>query len=172
MVATQPGLCCSDALRPRQRASRKWDLTPAIERTRQRPPRGMNSIPDVVRLSSGIRQALGRHYVTLATRFKEDALEVVRQHVEHLRQTLSFADALSLREADAQDILVTGKEVQLTVYRQTNVPFLTGRVLITVQLARHGLGGVVAHHIERGLVFSPGAATRDATDQELLDSAG
>lgn len=110
--------------------------------------------------------------MTLATTFKEESLEVVRQLVEQLRQTLSFSDALSLREADAQDILVAGKEVQLTIYRQANVPFLPGHVLITVQLARHGLGGVVLHHIERGLVFSAAAATRDATEQELLDSGG
>jgi hypothetical protein len=65
---------------------------------------------------------------------------------------------------------VAGREVQLTIYRQAAVRSLGRQVLVTVQLARHALGGVVSFHIEKGIVFSPEAPARDATEQELLDS--
>jgi hypothetical protein len=41
-----------------------------------------------------------------------------------------------------------------------------------VLIARHVLGGMASFHTERGLVFSPGGAPRDATDQELQNSGG
>jgi hypothetical protein len=45
-------------------------------------------------------------------------------------------------------------------------------VLVTVQIARHGLGGIVSFHTERGLVFGPHGDPRDATEQELQNSGG
>ena len=96
----------------------------------------------------------------------------MRRELDRLRTELTFAQASAVPDAEATDIVVAGKEVQLTIFKQTGPGFLKGRVLITVQLARFGLGGVVAQQIERGLIFSPDAAPRDATEGELLESRG
>lgn len=105
----------------------------------------------------------------LAT-FNEAALAAVRAELDRLRSKLTFAEVHAMPEAEAKDIVVAGREVQLTTFRQTGPRFLRGGVLITVQLARFGLGGVVSQQIERGLVFSPDSAPRDATEVELLES--
>jgi hypothetical protein len=110
--------------------------------------------------------------VTQTQVFKNAAVEVVQSHIERLRTSLSFADALALPEASAQDIVVAGKEVQLAIHRYASLPFLSGKVLVVVLIARHVLGGMASFHTERGLVFSPGGAPRDATDQELQNSGG
>jgi len=102
--------------------------------------------------------------------FNDEALAAVRSELDRLRSALTHTQARALPEAEAKDILVAGKEVQLTVFRQTEPHFLKGGVLISVQLARFGLGGVVCQRIERGLVFSPDSAPRDATEGELLQS--
>ena len=39
-------------------------------------------------------------------------------------------------------------------------------------VARAGLGGIVSYQMERGLVFSPSAAPREATQVELQNSGG
>jgi hypothetical protein len=108
--------------------------------------------------------------VNKAEQFREEALALVKVRIESLRATLDFPNAMSLPEAHSEDVVVAGREVQLTVFRQANVPFLAGRVLVTVQVARHSLGGIVQFRVEQGLVFSPDKPPRDATDQELRDS--
>ena len=107
----------------------------------------------------------------LAT-FNDEALSVVRREVDRLRAELTFSQALALPEAAAKDIVIARREVQLTIFRQTEPHFLKGDVLITVQLARFGLGGIVSYHTERGVVFSPTAAPREATQGELQNSGG
>ena len=102
----------------------------------------------------------------IAARFNEEAARVLQQHVEHFK-TLSHEDALRLPDARCEDIVISGKEVQLTIFRQANIASLKGQVLVTVQLARFGLGGVTSYQMEKGLVFSAGAPPRDATDEEL-----
>ena len=104
--------------------------------------------------------------------FKSDALEVVQSHIERLRASLSFGDALALPETSAEDIVVAGKEALLAIHRYSNLPFLKGHVLVVVVVARHVLGGMASFHIEKGLVCSPNSSPRDATDQELQDSGG
>ena len=74
-------------------------------------------------------------------------------------------------EVEPRDIVIANREAQLAIFRQSDVP-LEGHVLVTVQVARHGLRGVVSFKLERGLVFSPHGSVRDATDHELLGSAG
>lgn len=104
--------------------------------------------------------------------FNEEALAVVRNEVDRLKSELTFARALALPAAEGKDIVVAGKEVQLTIFRQTEPAFLNGGVLVTVQLARFGLGGVVLYRTEQGVVFSPSAAPREATQVELQESGG
>jgi hypothetical protein len=103
--------------------------------------------------------------------FADSASQVVRAKLERLRSELSFEQALALAEADCQDIVVERKEVQLTIFRQASLPFLEGGVLVTVQLARHGLGGIPHFKHEQGLVFSPNEPARAATEEELARSA-
>jgi hypothetical protein len=111
-----------------------------------------------------------RHCVTLAEKFREEATGVARELAARLRETLTFAEAILLPESNSQDIVVAGKEAQLTIYRQVGVSSQDGQVLVTVQVARHALGGVVSFHIEKGIVFSPTVPARDATEKELLAS--
>lgn len=59
----------------------------------------------------------------------------------------------------------------LTTFRQKDVP-APGQVLVTVQIARHGLGGPTTFKVESGLVFSSDGSVRDATDDELVRSGG
>jgi hypothetical protein len=102
--------------------------------------------------------------------FAVEAERAVDTRIAQLRSTLAFATASALPEAQFEDVVIAGKEVLFTVFRQSNIPFLAGQVLVTVQVARHGLGGVVSFQTEKGLVFSPGHPVRDATPQELQDS--
>jgi len=108
--------------------------------------------------------------VKQAEAFKAETDRAIDARIAQLRDTLTFASAGALPEAQFEDIVIAGKEVSFTVFRQSKVPFLQGQVLVTVQVARHGLGGVVSFHAEKGLVFSAGAPVRDATTQELQDS--
>jgi hypothetical protein len=107
----------------------------------------------------------------LAAQFNEQALRTVQDHVERLRTTLSYADALRLPEATGEDIVVSGREVQLTIFRQIEIESLRGQVLVTVQVARFGLGGTTSYQTEKGLVFSAAAPPRDATEDELRATA-
>lgn len=106
----------------------------------------------------------------LAEAFTVEAERAIDARIAQLRSTLAFATAGALPEAQYEDIVIAGKEVLFTVFRQSSIPFLAGQVLLTVQVARHGLGGVVSFQTEKGLVFSPDAAVRDATARELQDS--
>ena len=114
---------------------------------------------------------MGSH-TKLAELFKAEAIKEVDARVAELRSTRSFETASSLPEAHAEDIVVAGREVQLMIFRQSSVPLLAGQVLVTVQISRHGMGGVLLFRTERGLVFSPGMPARDATAEELQQSGG
>ena len=89
-----------------------------------------------------------------AAEFNAAALRVVRERVERLRM-LAYADALRIPEASGEDVVVAGREVQLTTFRQAGIASLPGQALVTVQLARFGLGGIASYHVEQGLVFPP-----------------
>ena len=104
--------------------------------------------------------------------FKQDALAEVQRHVQRLRNELTYEAAKALPEADGSDVVVEGREVALTIFRQAGLPMLGDGILVTVQISRRALGGMVSFHTERGLVFEPIGAPRDATEQELLDSGG
>lgn len=85
---------------------------------------------------------------------------------------LSLDDVLKLPEAAAEDIVVAGKEVQLTLFRQLGIPNYPDAVLITAQVIRAGLGGIVSYHYEKGIVFFSTGDRREATEDELLATGG
>ncbi len=81
---------------------------------------------------------------------------------------LSFEEASSLPRAVPEDIVVAGKEVQLTVFKQTDMEPLPDAVLVTLQVVRAGLGGILNYQLERGLLYFPTGEIREATESELL----
>ena len=103
--------------------------------------------------------------------FASAAEKAAGERLEGLKE-LSFDDVLNLPEAAAEDIVVAAKEVQLTVFRQLGIPSLPDAVLITAQVARAGLGGMVSYHHEKGLVFFSTGGYREATEDELLETGG
>jgi hypothetical protein len=109
--------------------------------------------------------------MTLAEAFRAEALHVLQQQADRLRRTLDLAGALALPAASFEDIVLCGREAQLTIFRQADQPS-SGQVLVTAQIARHALGGVKSLAFDRGLVFSSVGPARDATDLELRTSGG
>ena len=103
--------------------------------------------------------------------FNDAALAAVQSEIARLGTELSYLQVCELPEAESRDIVVAGKEVQLTTFRQRAPSSSGGEVLVTIQVARFGLGGIVSYQIERGLIFSPSAAPRDATERELTGSS-
>jgi hypothetical protein len=101
-----------------------------------------------------------------------EVLAVIRGEADQLRTELSFSQAVALPESASREVVIAGKKVQLTIFRQTELPFLKGDVLVTVQVAYSILGGFVSHHTERGIVFSPNEMPREATHIELRISGG
>mgnify|MGYP003389382496 CR=1 FL=1 len=103
--------------------------------------------------------------------FTNLANETLREKAATLK-ALSFEEVENLPWAFAEDVLVGKKEVQITVYKQANLPQLGDDLLITVQLARFGLGGVAIYLEEEGIVFSKTKAVRQATGEELAATRG
>lgn len=102
--------------------------------------------------------------------FNQAAIAEVQRQLQRLRQELTYEGARALPEADARDVVIGGREVSLTIFRQAGLPILGDGILVTVQIARHALGGVVSFRTERGLVFESHGAPRDATELELRNS--
>ena len=105
--------------------------------------------------------------MTHAEEFWNEAVKVVEAHAARLGDSLSFDDALALPAAESSDIVILGKEVLLTIFRQSDVPSLKDQVLVTVQVSRQTMGGMSTSLRERGLVFSADAPPRQATEEEL-----
>lgn len=103
--------------------------------------------------------------------FNDAALAAVQSEITRLRAELSYPQACELPETAIGDVVVAGREVQLTTFRQRLPSSSSGEILVVVQIARFGLGGVVSYRTEKGLVFSSGAAPRDATGAELAGSS-
>ena len=104
--------------------------------------------------------------------FDKESLALVQREIERLRAGLTFEKARELPQAEGRDVVVAGREVQLTIFRQTDAGIPGRGVLVTVQVARFGLGGTNTYRVERGLVFSPGVPARNATQEELVASSG
>ena len=75
-------------------------------------------------------------------------------------ESLSFEEAAKIPRAEARDIVVANKEVQMTVFRQNGIPDIEDAVLITVQISRASLGGIVNFQHEQGLVVLPQGGSR------------
>ena len=99
--------------------------------------------------------------------FSNEAQKVTADKLEELRR-LSYNDVVELPRALLEDIVVARKEIQMTIFRQQGLPNLDNAILVTVQLARASLGGIVSYHYERGLVYLTSGEVRDATESELL----
>lgn len=103
--------------------------------------------------------------------FEAEAQIVAERKLAELSK-LTVAEASNLPGAHLQDIVIDGKEVQLTIFKQLGVPDLSDAVLVTVQIARAGLGSKITFHFERALVYSANGEIREATQSELLATGG
>ena len=104
----------------------------------------------------------------------EEFEAAARNHVsgvlEKLKQ-LTYHDAGQMPHAEFDDIVIAGKEVQLTIFKQDEVPNLPGAILITAQIVRAALGGVHSFHYEQGLVFEEHKSAREASEDEMRATA-
>ena len=103
--------------------------------------------------------------------FTQEAAAIAESKLAELRN-LDFTAAAALPGAQLEDIVVAGKEVQMTVFRQIGIPGSAEAVLVTVQLARAGLGGLLTYKYEKALVYSSNGDIREATESELLATGG
>lgn len=103
--------------------------------------------------------------------YKAEADGIIESKIERLRD-LTYAQARALAEVASEEIVITGTKASVTVFRQDSPYQLEGRTLVVVLVARKRWFGMASMHIERGLVFSPGEATREATELELQNSGG
>ncbi len=99
--------------------------------------------------------------------FEQEAEALINNKLTALK-AISFDDAMKLPRAVPEDIVVAGKEVQLTVFKQSDIEDLPGALLVTLQVVRAGLGGILNYQLERGLIYFPSGEKREATENELL----
>ena len=105
------------------------------------------------------------------TQHQTEADHLIGERIAQLR-SLTFEQARALPEGSSEDTVLGGIPCRVTVYAQLAPWKLPGTVLVTVQVARRKLLGMVEYHIERGLVFSPEGVVREATRVELRDTGG
>ena len=98
----------------------------------------------------------------------------VQDYVENLLkayQKLTYTEVAEFAPAKIEDIVISGKEVQLTIFKQESPPGLPDALLLTAQIVRAALGGIHSFHYEKGLVFGAQQPVREASDEELKASA-
>ena len=103
--------------------------------------------------------------------FEFEATRLVEAEVVRLRG-LSHAEATSLPEVKALDVVIAGKSASLTAFRYIDAGTQPGHTLVVVLAARPQFFGIASRHLERGLVFAPFEVVRDATATELENSGG
>ena len=96
---------------------------------------------------------------------------MIDQRIGELR-ALTFEEAAALPEASGEDTRLAGARCAVTVFRQRDPYELPNSILVTVQVARRGLLGIVSYHTERGLIFTPQGTIREASELELQNSGG
>jgi len=96
---------------------------------------------------------------------------LIETRIRELRK-LTFEQVKSLPEVAGFDQTIGGVKASITTFRQDSPYELRGMTLVTVLVARPRWFGMAAHHIERGLVFSPDGTVREATTRELENSGG
>jgi hypothetical protein len=104
-------------------------------------------------------------------RYVSEAVTLIDSRLGELR-SLSFQEASSLQAISSEEVLIHGTKASIAVFRQSEPYGLSGKVLIAVLVARPKWFGMASHHIEKGLVFSPGEGVRAATETELQNSGG
>jgi hypothetical protein len=102
---------------------------------------------------------------------RAEADRLIGERIAQLR-SLTFEQAQALPEGSSEDTVLGGIPCSVTVFAQHAPWKLTNAVLVTVQVARRKLLGMVEYHIERGLVFSPREGVREATALELQNTGG
>jgi hypothetical protein len=103
------------------------------------------------------------------TSFQRVVAELLASRLARLRE-LTYREARALPATVEEAVVLDGTVSSVTVFRQDDAHALSGRTLVTVQVARPALLGLASFHTERGLVFSPNEPPRDATDLELQNS--
>ena len=102
--------------------------------------------------------------------FEAAARNQVSGVLEKLKRR-TYQDVAEMPHAEFDDIVIAGKEVQLTIFKQDEVTGLPGAILVTAQIVRAALGGVHSFHYERGLVFEENGPVREASEDELRATA-
>lgn len=100
--------------------------------------------------------------------FDIEAQRLLDQRIAQV-QRLRISDISALPEASGEDLIIAGQKCSLTIYRQRTSD---DQLLVTVQLGRPSLAGLVSFHRERGLVFSRDGSVREATPEELAATGG
>jgi hypothetical protein len=107
--------------------------------------------------------------------FEVDACRLVESEMTRLRR-LSHGEAKSLPESSESDVVIAQKAASLTVFRYADEVVTddlpADHVLVVVLASRAQFFGMAQRHFERGLVFAPVGAARDATASELANSGG
>jgi hypothetical protein len=103
--------------------------------------------------------------------YAPEASRLIDARLAELRR-LTVESAAALPETDGVDTVISGEKASITTFRYLNPFRLEGSVLLVVLVARPRWFGIAAHHIERGLMFSPDGKVRDATERELQNSGG
>lgn len=101
--------------------------------------------------------------------FSTEAENYAAKKLEEYKR-LDYAQAQTLPRASIEDVVIAGKEVQLAVFKQEKIVGLPGAILVTAQIARAALGGMLSFHYETGLVFEEEKTVREATEEELQRS--
>jgi len=103
--------------------------------------------------------------------YQAETARILTERIESLRK-MTFSEASLLPAARGEDAVVAGQKATITVFRQDSPYQLSGKILVTVLVARERWFGIAAHHTERGLVFSPDESVREAAQLELQNSGG
>ena len=107
--------------------------------------------------------------MTVDASYEIEATQLIEARMAELR-ALTYEQARALPEASGGEHQLSGVPCSVTVFAQPEPYSLPNAVLVTVQVARKGLLG--SRHIERGLVFVPGQAPREASREELRNTGG
>ena len=112
--------------------------------------------------------------MTVSDEYRLEAERVITSRLAQLRR-LTYQEVAALPQPSAgEEFVFGGTPCKLWMYVQPSAspPLPEDTILVTVQIERERFFGMVSYHTERGLVFSPNAPVRDATEIELRDSGG
>ena len=82
---------------------------------------------------------------------------------------LSYEQAKALPETTSEDRMVGPYKCAVSTFHQQ---IENDRHLLTVQIARRRLFGLFSQHWERGVIYAPQEAPREATAEELQNHGG